>query len=149
MSWFDFSGQKPTNARKNKNRERRETKTRRSIQRRECFRLVYPPQVAPQITNIQAQVVDISVKSVRFLLETNITIPLNTDESEKLPMSIKFHDGEIINVTGTFAREGLSTDGRMFYIYYLTKEISGAIINKEQAFLLKHFPNFCRGKFSK
>ncbi|MDD5134534.1 MAG: hypothetical protein PHP01_03875, partial [Phycisphaerae bacterium] len=74
---------------------------RRQVQRRQYFRVVYPPAAAPEIVNIPAQVVDISVKAVRFFPVDSAVPGFNLSHGDKTAMALKFRDGQIVEVSGT------------------------------------------------
>lgn len=125
--------------------ERREN-DRKQVQRRQYFRVVFPPAAeAPEITNLSAKVIDISVKAVKFMLPAS---EVNFTADSKIDMVLKFRDGQIINAVGTVLRQESDQLGKSVCVCIFDAEIPSAVINKEQSYLLKNFPDFCRKKFN-
>lgn len=114
-------------------------------QRRQYFRVVYPLHASPQITNLSARVVDISVNAIKFEIPTHSFDSANLAINSKINMSVKFHDGQDLEISGKILRR---QDGNSIFVCIFDRQIPGTLINKEQAYLLKNFPDFCRNKFT-
>lgn len=119
---------------------------RNQVQRRKYFRVCYPPAaVVPKITNLlTAKVIDISVKAVKFVLPAS---GANFIADDKINITLEFRDGLNIDTIGTLCRQESDPTNRKVLVYIFNDEIPAAVINKEQAYLLKNFPDFCREKF--
>jgi c-di-GMP-binding flagellar brake protein YcgR len=150
MTWFN--SEKPQDRRKQQPAQDTlppgVTEDRRTSQRREYFRVVYPLHASPEITNLKAKVIDISIKGLRF--EINIQDATNAKLAidSKLNMNIKFHDGQTMEVAGVIIRQLEDQFGKSTFVVIFDQQIKSEVINKEQAYLLKNFPDFCRQKFS-
>jgi len=127
--------------------ERRGQGDRRQTQRREFFRVVYPPAAAPEVSNLSARVMDISLKSVKFALSEKCPVNKDFDASSKIDMVFVFHNGQKIESMGTVLRQETGEKGKKLVICVFDKEIPAEVINNEQAYLLKCFPDFCRKMF--
>jgi len=120
---------------------------KRKAQRREYFRVVYPIQASPEITNLSAKVIDISVTALRFELLTQKAEKANLTLAKKIKMEVKFHDGQLLKIEGTITRMTREQFSNCVFVCMFEKPISSEIITKEQSYLLKNFPDFCRKKF--
>lgn len=144
--------------------DRRASSDRRLDQRREFVRLVYPigsnpeivsyhPDAAPEIIKSDPvsfaskfKIADLSKKAVRFtcLVKCNkceTPMPFNS----KVSFTIKFHDGETVDLQAELVRYfGLVKTKTGNFVTLLSTNLSPERIKKEQSFLLKNFPDFCR-----
>ena len=148
MGWFgaerrqdDRRDSNPEEIRAENDRRQEE---RRVAQRRQFFRVVYPLNESPEIINLSAKIIDISVHAVKFELPAESASQFNVDS--RVELKIKFHDGQIVEGWGKIFQKRDGTDKSIF-IGIFEKEISPAVINKEQAYLLKKYPDFCRRMF--
>jgi hypothetical protein len=123
------------------------TEDRRQSQRREYFRVVYPLNAAPEITNLKANVIDMSVKGLRFEINILDAEKTNLAVNKRIDMKLKFHDGHTMEVAGVIMRQLEDQFGKRAFVAIFNKQIEAGIINKEQSYLLKNFPDFCRQKF--
>jgi len=144
--------------------DRRSSSDRRIEQRREFVRLVYPvgsepqiisypPEAAPRIIKSEPEILatkfrisDLSKKSVRFLCLTKCSkcgkpLPFNG----KIALTVQFNDGEIVDLQADivlyFCEIKTKTGS---FVTLLVENLTSDRIKKEQAFLLKNFPDFCR-----
>jgi hypothetical protein len=120
---------------------------KRHRQERQYFRVVYPPAVNPVVVNFPALVLDISTKAVKFVLSGNDVNNLNLGSGSKIDIVIRFHDNQTIKTTGTILRRETDQSEGKIYVCIFDREIPSEVISKEQAHLLKNFPDFCRDKF--
>ncbi|GEM_PF-1446099 len=123
------------------------THDRRQSQRREYFRVVYPIDACPDITNLHAKVIDISIKAVRFELNISDAEKAGLAIGKTIDMQFKFCDGEEKKIAGVIVRQLEDQFGKRAFVCLFVKEQSLEFVNKEQAYLLKHFPDFCRKTF--
>lgn len=149
MKWFN-SGRRQNDRGDENNQiplenDRREEE-RRAVQRREFFRVVYPVNASPKITNLSARVVDISVHAVKFELPAESSLS-QMDVDKAIEMIVNFHDGQTINTSGKIFKKSRHED-KFIFVCIFDVEISPEIINKEQSYLLKNFPDFCRKTFT-
>ena len=120
---------------------------KRQVQRRQFFRVVYPLVAAPEISNLPAKVVDISVRAVKLVFSRYDANNANFDIGSKMDISLKFHDGQTIEKTGSILRKETDHAGKFYVVCIFDSDIPSAVINKEESYLLKNFPDFCRDKF--
>ena len=134
---------------------------RRVIQRREFVRLVYPvggspeiisypPEAAPKILDSEPlilttdfRIAELSKKAIRFICEIKCRKCRQPMElNRKISFTVKFHDGEILDMEADVLRYfgDLSVRAGSF-VTLLSAEISPNRINKEQAYLLKNYPD--------
>jgi hypothetical protein len=147
MSWFNDKRQdrrKPVKDGEPVNLPPGVTQDRRKSQRRECLRVVYPINACPEITNLKAKVIDISIKAVRFELNISDAQKAGLAVGKTIDMQFKFPNGEEKNIAGVIVRQLEDQFGKRAFVCLFVKEQSPEFVNKEQAYLLKHFPDFCR-----
>ncbi len=120
---------------------------RRKAQRRGYSRVMYPMDASPDITNLNAKVIDISIKAVRFELNIADADKENLVVGKTVDMQLKFHDGEEKKLSGVIVRQLEDQFGKRTFVCLFVKEQSPEFVNKEQAYLIKHFPDFCRKTF--
>ncbi|OQA03333.1 MAG: hypothetical protein BWY69_00526 [Planctomycetes bacterium ADurb.Bin401] len=149
MKWFNSDrrregGRDENNQIPVENNHREEE--RKITQRREFFRVVYPVNASPKITNLSARVVDISVHAVKFELPAESSFS-QMDIDNAIGVIITFHDGHTINTSGKILKKN-RLDDKCVFVCIFDVEISPEIINKEQSYLLKNFPDFCRKTFN-
>lgn len=137
---------------------------RRFEQRREFVRLVYPlgsepqiisypPEAAPKIIKSEPailatkfKIADLSKKAFRF----NCLIKCSKCDNpmpfkSKVTFTVQFHDDETLEIEAEIIRYfcEIKTKSGSF-VTLLAKNLTPERINKEQAFLLKNYPEFCR-----
>ena len=147
MKWHIWSDRRRGDRRQDQTQQGDRRKAeRRKAQRRQFFRIVYPPVAAPKVLNANYRIVDISQRGILFTCDDGSDqcsqpITLRT----LLDLKIQFHDGEIldIRVEIIICQSDLNTN-KNNYSGIIEQGISAERINKEQAYLLKHFPDFCR-----
>lgn len=150
MSWFNDNQQdrrKPVKDGEPVNLPSGVTEDRRKSQRREYFRVVYPIDACPEIKNLNAKVIDISIKAVRFELNISDAQKAGLAIGKTIDMQFKFPDGEEKKIAGVIVRQLEDQFGKRAFVCLFVKEQSPELVNKEQAYLLKHFPDFCRKTF--
>ncbi|HBG28902.1 MAG: hypothetical protein A2Y10_16655 [Planctomycetes bacterium GWF2_41_51] len=148
MSWFDTEkrqeDRRDPDSDDNREESEHQQEERRVAQRRQFFRVVYPINESPEIINLSAKIIDISVHAVKFELPAEAASKFNVDS--RVELKIKFHDGQIVEGWGKIFQKRDGT-GKSIFISIFEKEISSAVINKEQAYMLKNYPDFCRRIF--
>jgi hypothetical protein len=112
-------------------------------EKRQCIRLAYPLAAAPQITNMRLQVVGISAKAIRFFVPDVVSQKVTLKQGSKINIAIKFHDGQVVKRGGTILRQERSQEGREHFVCLFERHLPTERIDKEQAYLLKNFPDFC------
>jgi hypothetical protein len=147
MKWHIWSDRRRDDRRQEPTQQGDRRKAeRRKAQRRQFFRLVYPPVAAPKVLNANYRIVDISQRGILFTCDDGSDqcsrpITLRT----LLDLKIQFHDGEILDIRVEIirCRSDLNSN-KNSYSGIIEQGISVERISKEQAYLLKHFPDFCR-----
>ncbi|MCE5340494.1 MAG: PilZ domain-containing protein [Planctomycetaceae bacterium] len=150
MSWFNDKQQdrrKPAKEGEPVSLPPGVTQDRRKSQRREYFRVIYPIDASPEITNLNAKVIDISIKAVRFELNITDAEKANLAVGKTVDMQLKFHNGEQKDIAGVIVRQLEDQFGKRTFVCLFVKELSPQFVNKEQAYLIKHFPDFCQKTF--
>jgi hypothetical protein len=117
---------------------------RRRTSRRQSFRVAYPAGEALQITNLPLEVIDISIKVVRFMLFGELPDGVSLEKGQRIKLAFKFHNDQIVKVGGSIFRHGIDRDGRKVYLCKFDCELPAELINEEQAFITKKYPDFYR-----
>jgi hypothetical protein len=119
---------------------------RRTRNRRKLARLAYPPSAEPKVLNGNFHVADMSQKGIKFLCRDNCeecTDPVTLNSI--VDLRIQFHDGETVDIKVEILRCERTLDSQeKTYAGFVANGISAGRMAKEQAFLLKHFPEFGR-----
>ncbi|MHC4517623.1 MAG: PilZ domain-containing protein [Planctomycetota bacterium] len=119
---------------------------RRRFERRQSFRIVYPLTLVPKILNVSFQVSNLSRQGIMLRWEgEQDECPANVTLGSTLSLQVQFHDGEILDLEVTINR--CQSDlhcRRVTYAGTLEPALSAARISKEEAYLLRHVPDFCR-----
>ncbi len=117
--------------------------------------IVYPPGAEPKIIKASLRslttdfrIADISKKAVRFICEISCdkcNNPLKL--TENMAFTVQFHDEEIIDMTASLYRyfSDLNNNAGTF-VTVLDVPLTQERIIKEQSYLLKHYPDFCRAE---
>jgi hypothetical protein len=137
MNWFGIE------RRKRQRRTSERSDDRRQNERRGSHRLAYPLAAAPEIMNLNVQVVGITAKAIRFFVCDFNPNKAAFNKDSKFNFIIKFHDGQIIKKTGTIIREDKYQEDKTYFIYLFDNELPQERIQKEEEYLLKNFPGFC------
>lgn len=119
---------------------------RRRGERRRFVRLYYPPTDPPKVLNENFRIINISQRGIVFVCRDPCNgCPQPITLKSVLDLSIQFHDGQILDVKVRIIRcqSDLSSNENTF-AGIIEHGISPKIISKEQAYLLRHFPDFCR-----
>lgn len=124
----------------------RRRQQRRLFERRQFVRLVYPHAAAPKALNSNFIVADISQNGMHLICRDDCqqcSCPLTLKSTANL--QIQFHDGETMDVEVEILRcaRTLGLQDKT-YAVFVERGISAVRIAKEQAYLLSHFPDFCR-----
>lgn len=128
------------------NKSGRKGGRRRKGERRRFFRVYYPPNAAPNILNGEFRIVNISQQAITFacLKDCNRC-------SEPVPIGgtitiqIEFHDGERLDVKLRIVRaQGDLGTRENSYTGLAEQGIPAERIAKEQAYLLRVYPDFAR-----
>ncbi len=125
----------------------RRTAERRQEEKRQGDRIAYPIGAAPEIVNIRSQVVGLSVKAVRFFIPDFIPKKLALKKGDKVNIALKFHDGQVIRRSGTILRLDKHHSDREYFVLLFERQLPQERINKEWAYLLDNFPDFCLEDF--
>jgi hypothetical protein len=125
----------------------RRASDRRKQDRRCSYRLAYPIGAAPEIINIRSQVVGLSLNAVRFFVVDFNPQKSSLDKGGKIKLSLKFHDGQVIETVGTISRQELYQAGREYFICLLDEKLPQERLDKERQYLIEKFPDFCRDSF--
>jgi hypothetical protein len=112
--------------------------------RRQYFRVVYPLAAAPKITNLPLRVIKISMKAVRFTPCGELADGVSFEDGQIIQMVFKFHDEQVVELGGVIFRHSTDKAGRKVYVCKFDSELSAELVSKEQAFLLRNYPDFCR-----
>lgn len=123
----------------------RRTGDRRKVQRRQAFRVVYPPPAAPEIVDFDFRVVDLSEKGIKFACPMETELP---EPGKTIEFTIKFNDSDSHEVRATVLRKNKNEEKREIYVACtIEPKISIKKINDQQRYLIKHYPDFCRANF--
>ena len=118
---------------------------RRRHERRECYRLVYPPGEAPKVTDADYRVMDMSLKAIRFAVayrpgESGPSIRID----DTVRVTLCFRDGHTVAVAGRILRAYHNRKaGEIEFVCLLETEMPSEQIAAEQRFLLTKFPHLC------
>jgi len=123
-------------------------KRERTSQRREVFRIVYPPNETPRVLNADFHILDLSQKAIKFFCKDNVAGQIQINRP--INLTIQFRDGDTTNISGRISRLYRSRESKQtYFVCVLNQRIDFDRINAEQRYLLKHFPNFCRSRFDR
>ena len=125
----------------------RRASDRRRQDRRYGFRLAYPIGAAPQIVNIRSQVVGLTPKAVRFFVVDFNPQKSSLKKGEKIELSLRFHDGQVIKTAGTISRQEQYQEGKDYFVCLLDEELPQERLDKERQYLIEKFPDFCKDGF--
>jgi hypothetical protein len=122
------------------------TADRRRGERRKWFRLYYPRTAMPKVLNANFHIINISREAIGFICQDSCeqcTQPITL--KSVLDLKVEFHDGETLDVKVKILRcqRDLSWDEK-YYAGIIEGAISAERIGEEQAYLLRHYPDFCR-----
>ncbi|MBN1788162.1 MAG: hypothetical protein JW806_07180 [Sedimentisphaerales bacterium] len=121
---------------------------RRQNDRRAGVRIAYPIGAAPKILNIKSQVVGITPNAIRFFIADFNPQKSELKEGDRVKLSIKFRDSKVVKMNGTISRREKHYEDREFFVCLLDEGFPQERLDKEQAYLLKYFPDFCKDSFS-
>jgi len=119
---------------------------RRKGERRRFFRVYYPPNAAPNILNGEFRIINISQEAITFAClkrcdRCSQPVPIG----ETIIIQIEFHDGERLDVKLRIIRaQGDLRTRENLYAGLAEEGISAERIAKEQAYLLRQYPDFAR-----
>lgn len=121
-------------------------KHRRRSERRKFIRLVYPQTVAPKVLNANFSVADISQNGIKLICKDDCSKCRHPHTLRSIAgLKIQFHDEETIDVDVKILRCSRTLNlPYKTYAGFVEHGISARRIAKEQAYLLSHFPDFCR-----
>lgn len=113
--------------------------------RRTLNRVVYPCSARPKLLNIPAKIINISEKGLQLGLEYDFAKKNQIDLDKEMELEIEFHHGEKVKVSGKVVNTYTDINNiRTNVSICLSKTIPRKIVAREQAYVLKHFPDFCR-----
>ena len=119
---------------------------RRKGERRRFFRVHYPGGAAPRILNADFHIINISQGGIAFACRRpcdKCTKPIVLGEMMKL--EVEFHDGQIVDVDVKVMRcQGDVSSRENHYAGTIEQGIDARRVAKEQAYLLRVFPDFAR-----
>ncbi len=119
--------------------EDRRVADRRRGERRQYARVAYPLMTAPQILNMQALVISLSAKAVRFFFSAFDPQESSLEQGGKVELILKFHDGQVIETRGTILRKVRYRQDKEYFVCLFDKELPRVLIEKERAYLQKKF----------
>ena len=119
----------------------------RQTQRREIFRVAYPPNAAPKVLD-NFTIADLSTKAIRFTSAVNEENEASLSIDNRITLKIQFNDGEILEVEGKILNcyYDENSPQEKNFVCYFDSEIPASRLSKEQSYLLKHYPDFCKSK---
>ena len=124
---------------------------KRRRERREFYRLVYPPGEAPKVTDADYRVIDLSLKAIRFAVayEREGSCPsIRIDEA--VSATLRFRDSQLLPVEGRILRAYHNRRaGEIEFACLLETEMPPGLIATEQRFLLTKFPHLCAESLSR
>ena len=124
----------------------RRRRQRRRVERRPSFRIVYPLTLAPETLNSDFRAMNLSQEGVVLRWEgKKDECPVNVTLGSMIPLQIQFHDGEVLDLRVKINRCQSERRSRMgVFAGTLEPALSAARINKEERYLLRSVPDFCR-----
>lgn len=119
---------------------------KRNHKKRKFVRLVYPPFEGPKILNANFRIADISQHGIQFVCKEDCKDCKNPISLKSIvDLKIQFHDEKRIDIKVEILRcERTLHSQEKVYSGYVEKGITTERIAKEQAYLLSHFPDYCR-----
>jgi hypothetical protein len=112
-------------------------------EKRQFFRIVYPLTLAPRTSNGEVRVINLSRQGILFRWEG--WEPARLALGSIVNLRVRFHDGETLNLAVNITRCQSDVHSRQtVYAGILRPALSSARISKEEAYLLRHVPDFCR-----
>lgn len=140
MKWFSSN-------RKTESSEKQQTSenNQKEAQKRELFRIVYPPNSAPKILNKDFEIIDLSAQAIKFTSYNKQDYDQLSKERH-VELKLKFADSEILDVQGEIINiyDTKDASSRKYFVCLFDQKIAASRISKEQSYLLKNFPEFCR-----
>jgi hypothetical protein len=118
----------------------------RQAERRKFFRVVYPLTLAPKTLDGKVYVINLSRQGVMLRQEGDKDeCVVNLVLGSMAHLQIQFHDGEIVHLAVKITRcQSEVRSRRTVWSGILQPVLSAKRISKEQAYLLRHVPEFCR-----
>jgi hypothetical protein len=124
---------------------RKRTAHRRRVERRQFFRIVYPLTLVPKILNASFRVLNLSRQGILLMWDGGQERPPNLTLGGEARLQIHFHDGEILDLQLTITRcQSEFHCRRPVYGGTLEPTLSQARLSREEAYLLRRVPDFCR-----
>ncbi|HNY78329.1 MAG: PilZ domain-containing protein [Sedimentisphaerales bacterium] len=119
---------------------------RRRVERRQFFRIVYPLTLIPKTINSSFQVINLSQQGVLLRWEgKQDDCPVNLTIGSIINLQVQLHDGEILDLEVKITRcQSELHSHQAVYAGTLEPALSAARLRKEEAYLLRHVPDFCR-----
>ena len=119
---------------------------RRRVERRRFFRIVYPSTLAPETPNSGFRVMNLSQEGIMLRWEgKRDECPANLTLGGVISLQIEFHDGEVLDLVVRINRCQSERRSRVrVFAGTLEPALSAARINKEERYLLRSVPDFCR-----
>jgi hypothetical protein len=119
---------------------------RRRVERRQFFRIVYPLTLFPKTLNSNFQVINLSRQGIMLRWEgKQDECPLNLTIGSVINLQVQFHDEEILDLGVKITRcQSELHSHQAVYAGTLEPALSAARLRKEEAYLLRHVPDFCR-----
>jgi hypothetical protein len=127
-------------------RRQRRQGQRRRVERRRSFRIIYPLSLAPEMLNSRFRVMNLSQEGIMLRWEgRKHECPVSLMLGSVISLQIQFHDGETLDLTVKVNRCQSDRRSRMrVFAGTLEPALTAARINKEERYLLRSVPDFCR-----
>jgi len=124
----------------------RRQRQRRRVERRQFFRIVYPPTLVPKIVNSKFRVINLSQRGIVLRWEgKKDECPVDLTLGSVINLQIQFHDGETLNLKMTINRCQSERRSHMtVYAGTLEPALTAPRVSKEERYLLRTVPDFCR-----
>jgi len=119
---------------------------RRQVERRQCFRIVYPVTLLPKPLNGDFRVINLSRQGIMLRWEgKQDECPVSLTPGSVIDLQVQFHDGETsdLHVKITRCQSELHSH-QAVYAGTLEPALSASRMSKEESYLLRHVPDFCR-----
>ena len=122
------------------------TARRRQLERRKSFRIVYPPTFVPKVLNGSFRISNLSRQGILLIWEgERDECRANMTLGSTLSLQVQFHDGEVLDLEITITRCQSDLPSRQtVYAGTVDPLVPAVRISKEEAYLLRHVPDFCR-----
>lgn len=117
-------------------------------ERRRHFRIYYPKAATPKLVNCNFKVIDLSMEGIQFAVNRPSGDEPEPEPDQNIEMKLRFNDADTANISVRVLRKHEDKNtGKTLWSGRIEHGLSPSRISKEQAYLLRHYPDFCRAVF--